>query len=52
MEHRSSRPLARGNCGDCGTPTDFANVMLCDECALARLRRLEARAAVSASGAR
>lgn len=44
---RSDRPLACGICGDCGAPMLFAHVMLCDECALTRVRRLEAAARVA-----
>ena len=30
-------PTSNGNCGGCGAPIAFMNVMLCDECLQARL---------------
>jgi hypothetical protein len=30
-------PASNGNCGACGAPIAFMNVMLCDQCLQARL---------------
>ncbi len=36
-ETMAQTPASNGNCGGCGSPIAFMNVMLCDECLEARL---------------
>ena len=45
-------PASNGNCGACGAPIAFMNVMLCDQCLQTRLEGPDVRVATTRRGER
>ena len=51
-ETMTRTPASNGNCGGCGAPIAFMNVMLCDECLQARLEGPDLPVAIHRTGDR